>query len=275
MWTFNTVGTYYIYIVAASNQGDKASNGMYVSVLPSDTEKPTILNGWVDNLTPDGYDVYVEAQDNVGVTYVQIGTWHDNMHVDNAVWQGATEAQGGLYCFHVNSADFGYASDVAYHTNVYAYDEAGNRSDAWRAGDPYLDHTPPVFTDGWIENVTGHGFDVVGCAEDEHALAYFVFGVWHDGMTVDDALWTTVAQENGAATLSVSTDQFNGVTDTTYHVIIIPFDTCNNYYEEAQRDVYLDGTPPAFTDSWGETYFYEGYDLVCKAEDDVGFVYFA
>ena len=272
-YTFNTVGNYYIYIGAAYNSKDLASEVVYVDVVPADQEKP-VVSGWIDHVTHEGYDVHVTGTDNTGVTAFRIGTWHDKMHVDNAIWQEITNVEGDQVTFHVSTADFGNTIDTYYHTNIYAYDAAGNHNDEYRAGDPYIEATPPIFTEGWIENNTAVGFDVVAFGEDDHELAYFVFGVWNDNISANNAQWTTVKQENGSATLNVSIESFDSVTDTTYHVMIIPFDICNNPGESAEGEIYLDGTPPEITNLYVELTLYEGYDVVCDASDDIGVAYY-
>lgn len=110
-----------------------------VALITNDTSAPVITSATVGNVTSTGYDVYVSATDNVGVTKIRIGTWHDNMHIDNAVWQETTSLNNGSATIHVSISDFGNAQNVTYHTNVYAYDAAGNYNvNGTRAGDPYI-----------------------------------------------------------------------------------------------------------------------------------------
>ena len=137
-YTFNKAGSFRIYMGASHPEGDMASNVVYVTVREKDTVKPTVAAS-VGNVTSNGYDVYVTAADNVQLAAVQIGSWHDHMSINDAVWQIQTPDANGYAVFRVRIQDFGYEQDVIYHTNVYAIDAAGNSSDGVRAGDPVIE----------------------------------------------------------------------------------------------------------------------------------------
>lgn len=135
--------TYYYKFYACTSDGVTTDSyiGEYRpgSSQASDITAPTITSASVSNVSSHGYDVNVVATDNVGVTKIRIGTWHDNMNIGNAVWQETTSINNGSATIHVSISDFDNAQNVIYHTNVYAYDAAGNYNvNGVRAGDPYV-----------------------------------------------------------------------------------------------------------------------------------------
>ena len=129
-YTFSSPGTYSVYVGAAIGSESAYSEWHTITVTDRDTQAPTVISARVENVTSMGYDVVCLATDNFGVASLQIGTWHDNMHVDHALWQSLSGSSGR---FHVDVSSFGGAQNVTYHTNVYAVDTSGNWSTAVRA----------------------------------------------------------------------------------------------------------------------------------------------
>ena len=99
-----------------------------------DTTPPTIITAEARNITSTGYDVFVQASDNIGIVKMSFGTWHDKMSVDDAQWMesplGASEV-----LVHISTEDFGGVTDTVYHTNVYVFDYNFNHPEGTRAAD--------------------------------------------------------------------------------------------------------------------------------------------
>ena len=104
----------------------------YIYLTDIDTTAPIITNARIENRTASGYDVVVCASDNTGISWVQIGTWHSAMSIDNAVWQETRAIINGKATIHVNYSSFGNPSNVVYYTNAFAADSFGNVSEGTR-----------------------------------------------------------------------------------------------------------------------------------------------
>ncbi len=107
-----------------------ASNpSCYLHIKDIDTEPPIIHVARKQNETSEGFDVVVEAFDNVEVSAIKIGTWHSGISVDDAVWSEASPVNGRAI-LHVSYSDFYGVTITEYYTNAYAIDAAGNWSEA-------------------------------------------------------------------------------------------------------------------------------------------------
>ena len=103
----------------------------YIHIKDIDDIAPIINVARIQNKTSEGFDVVVEAVDNVGVSAIKIGTWHSRMSIDNAVWSPEVSPnQNGRVILHVSYSDFSNTSGAVFYTNAYAIDAAGNWSEA-------------------------------------------------------------------------------------------------------------------------------------------------
>ena len=256
--------TYYANVYAI----DYNNNVSAAYSVPSryfDSNPPRIVSATIENVTSIGYDVRCRATDDTGISHIRIGTWHDAMSIDNALWQ-QEPASSGSVVIHVDMKDFGYGQDVTYHTNVFAYDTSGNVSAAVRAGDPWIENNLPKIT-GTISNVTGSGFDVSCTATGFPAIARIQAGIWHDGISVDNAQWKEIAGDSGV--FHISTADFGNPQNTVFHVNLFAFDTLSRRNQKVETlDVTMDTTPPVVTSASVKNITSEGYDVVCRATDN-------
>ena len=91
--------------------------------IPADTEKPTISDIKVTNLTGQGYTVTATVSDNVGIKNVSMPTW-TMPDQDDIIWEDGT-ISGNTVTLNVNFADHNFEYGT-YATHLYAYDLAGN-----------------------------------------------------------------------------------------------------------------------------------------------------
>lgn len=127
-------------------------NGIRNIYYTSDTEVPVISTARIENITNTSYDVYLKGTDNLSQKLkFKIGTWNDNMSIDDAKWQTSDFVSSKEIRFTVNISDFGNARDVTYHTNAFVIDESGNTSSAKRVGDPYIASLIGELSCDWIE----------------------------------------------------------------------------------------------------------------------------
>lgn len=137
-YTFNSVGSYWIYMGAAHPLGDMSSNGVIVNVYAnSDGTKPTVNNAILERGGNAGYSLTCYASDDRNLSVIQIGTWNDVEGIDKAVWQSqpvyGSSASATFYVGTINNI-----KETFYHTNVYAIDASGNVSDVIRGGDYFI-----------------------------------------------------------------------------------------------------------------------------------------
>ena len=111
---------------------------LYAIWAVADTTPPTIVSQSVSNVTNNGYTVSVTAADDTAVASIQIEVWTDDMSQNDAVWQSAAPDANGSAVFQVLIQDFGFAQNVTYHTNIYAFDGTGNAVGPVQAEDVYV-----------------------------------------------------------------------------------------------------------------------------------------
>ena len=257
--------TYYVNAYALDCCGN-ASDPVRVIDFFAENVPPTITSATITNVTPMGYDVVCTATDNIGISFIRIGTWHDNMDIDNAVWQEAV-SDGNRTVIHVNVADFEYAQNVIYHTNVYACDTGGNYSEVARAGDPYIEHDLSGLVS--VANVSTSGYDLIISASTYPGADGLRIGSWHDQMNIDDAVWQDCSSPNG--TLHVSTAEMGSAMNTTYHTNLY-IRKASGGYSTAIRiaDILIENIPPVVDSAKIENVTPMGYDVVCTASDNAG-----
>lgn len=166
IWVFDTAG----------NRGD--SDWIYVN---SDTEKPSITNLTVSQVTSKGYRVTCNVNDNVGISSVSFPTWTPwNNGQDDLIWHEATVNGDGAFLY-INTSDHNNETGT-YTTDVYVYDTSGNCTTSRVSVDVsdnpievssmvYGTHKYTVFNSGlswiqakqWCENNGGY----LACTTDE------------------------------------------------------------------------------------------------------------
>ena len=233
--------------------------------------KPVVTRAWIESISPTSYQVVCEATDDTAVTKFSIGTWHDQMHVDHAVWQ-EMETTDGTARFNVSISDFDNVSNTTYHTNVYAFDACGNISDSVRAGDPYLDNTIPVVTAASITNVTATGYDVVVTATDNNGIKTMQLASWVEG-GVNEARWLTQDCEGTECTRTFHVDiSDTGLSVNDLYNIVYAWDVCGNLSEgKYAGQAFADSVAPVVeADSYLDNMDMSGFDAVIHATDNYG-----
>ena len=219
------------------NVGSSGSNAMLwdspktVSV-PKDTEKPTISNCIVSDMTRDGFKVSCNVNDNVGISYVDFLVWPD----ENGNWsyrtQRATLSGDIASCYIKTSEHHNFEGNYAVH--VQAYDTAGNMEYGqfpWI----YVDRTAPIISDVEIVDVSETGYTVKCIVKDDHSKIDRVqFPTWFEDNNPFNADWSwgTSATysgklEDGKYVFRVNTSKYKNQTGK-YHTHIYAWDECGN-----------------------------------------------
>jgi hypothetical protein len=126
---------FYLYMrpdVAANWPGDLsmaarhfAGHGLREGKQGYDSEKPSITEVTVSNITAKGYTVSCKVTDNWGIEKVSFPTWIEgDSQYGSPVWKDGTK-NGNTFTFNVKSSDFG-SKLALYSTHIYAYDKGGN-----------------------------------------------------------------------------------------------------------------------------------------------------
>jgi hypothetical protein len=146
------VGNQDVYVYAINNvSGNNPCIGSGSINIPSDTESPVISNINVTNITKDGYTVYCDITDNVGITSVKFPTWTlnetDGNSQDDLVWHTYSENVNSTSVrawYRVKTSEHNNENGI-YATHIYALDKAGNQAFATVPDtdvEPYYDYTP-------------------------------------------------------------------------------------------------------------------------------------
>ena len=86
---------------------------------------PTVSNVRVTNLSSEGYTVTCTVSDNIGVTKVQFPTWYEGQQGEDATWHDGTISGNTASCY-IRVSDHDGKTGLNYHTDIYAWDAAGN-----------------------------------------------------------------------------------------------------------------------------------------------------
>ena len=94
--------------------------------IQKDTQRPTVSNPVVSEVSENGYRFTCTVSDNIGVTSVKFPTWSGTNWQDDVVWHEAS-ISGNKATAYIKSSD--HKGDTgSYYTDIYAYDAAGNVS---------------------------------------------------------------------------------------------------------------------------------------------------
>lgn len=257
--------TYHTNVYAFDGKGN-VSEGVRAGDIVLEAIPPTVTMARIENITPLGYDVVCKASDNISISKIMIGTWHSKMSIDDAVWQGVI-SDGSTTTIHVDIKDFNYVQDATYHTNVYAFDQCGNVSDVFRAGDPFIENNGPKIVFARIHDTSPIGYSVTCSAESSTDIVKLQIGTWHSQMSVDDAQWQEIDAATGTFYISIS--DFGNVQNAVYHTNVYAFDSLGRISEAVRvGDIMLETTPPEVTEAYIDNVTSTGYDVICKASDN-------
>ncbi|MCR5632222.1 MAG: leucine-rich repeat protein [Eubacterium sp.] len=117
---------YGIDITQIGNNKELYQSGVTVSIT-ADTQKPTISNVKVSNITTTGYTIECDITDNVGVDRVEFPTWPSYKGSTGCTWYKPTFVSGNHYTFRVPISDFNNYTGT-YQTHIYAWDKSGLRT---------------------------------------------------------------------------------------------------------------------------------------------------
>ena len=99
--------------------------------IPADTEKPTISDVNIYNVTNDGYTVSCKAKDNIAIDRVEFPAWTAKKDASGneqddlqSPWPRGSQS-GDTYTFRVKRSEHNNESGI-YRTHIYAFDLAGN-----------------------------------------------------------------------------------------------------------------------------------------------------
>ncbi|MCX8074749.1 MAG: GBS Bsp-like repeat-containing protein [Clostridia bacterium] len=161
-WVINTDGQRNIWIRAIDNAGNIGPNSSMVSV-NRDTTAPTYTSYIINNVTEDGYDVYVYgiADSASGINRVQFPTWTNNNGQDDiqSNWSTNPIASGqnlgnGTWYYRVNRSDHNNEYGI-YSTNIYIYDNNGYYTTITTSGATITQ----VVVEALIDEMTVNNFD--------------------------------------------------------------------------------------------------------------------
>lgn len=193
-----------------------------------DTTPPVISNVKVEKYT-NGYYVYCDVSDNVGVTKVAFPTWtrkNDQDDLQNPWPVGSPYRQNAngtiTYKFNVKASD--HNNEQGYYiTHIYAYDAAGNQRSTAVMPDTCVDWTKPVISDIKIVDQSSTGYTVQCRVTDNVEMFRVRFPVWTEKNGQDDLLWKDGTKNGDIYSFRVSTKDHNNEYGL-YHTHIYAYD---------------------------------------------------
>ena len=211
---------------------DKAGNisDEKTTTIKIDKTAPTNTSVEVKNITTTGYDVYVYGVKDTGsgVNRVQFPTWTESNGQDDLVtdWTsnskctGVKQSDGTTWVYHVNTSEHNNEYGK-YITDVYLYDNLGNRSSGKRAtADVKGVEVTFNYGDGKTEKVTKGAGSKIGTLPTASKTGYTFNG------------WFT--QASGGT--KITADTVVPSSNVTYYAQY----SINSYYVDV--NLYVDGT---------------------------------
>lgn len=233
------------------------------STAARDTTPPNISNVQVEKYS-NGYYVYCDVSDNVGVTKVAFPTWtlkNDQDDLQNP-WPVGTpyrqNANGTItYRFNVKASDHNNEQGY-YATHIYAYDAAGNQKCVEVSPHTCVDWTKPVISDIKILDQSSTGFTVQCKVTDNVEMFRVRFPVWTEKNGQDDLLWQDGTKNGNIYSFRVSTKDHKNEYGL-YHTHIYAYD--QNWNEgtahapdcTVNETLKIEKSPENYTGKIGET----------------------
>lgn len=156
----------YVYAI---NVGDGNLNTELKNItvnISKDTEKPTITDIKVYDITKDGYTVSCKVADNCKIAQVKFPSW--NVVKNEPLWIDG-KIIGNTATARINIFDLsGVSREGLYNTHIYAYDASGNSHSVSINNNKgiYIDRTPPIISEVTISNITSKGYTIKCKVED-------------------------------------------------------------------------------------------------------------
>lgn len=146
---------------AAGNVSDVVRDSVFI-----DQDKPVVSNIKIYNVSKEGYSVSCTVSDNVGVTKVKFASWlpyysEADLHITEGTINGNTAT-----CY-VRAADF-TSESIDFHTDIRAYDAAGNASDIVR-DKVFIDQEAPQISDIQIADEDEEGYTISCKVTDDYS----------------------------------------------------------------------------------------------------------
>ncbi len=149
-----------------------------ITLTSTDTQKPTISNVKVSDVSSSGYTVTCTVSDNAGVTRVAFPTWTTSNGQDDLMWKDGTTS-GNTATFRVNTSD--HKNEIGeYVTDIYAYDAAGNHDYAgsFVVVVPEPDTQKPSISNVRVTDINESGFTISCEVYDNVEIKKVLFPVW-------------------------------------------------------------------------------------------------
>ena len=139
-----------------------------------DTEKPTISDVYVKDVSDTGYTIHCIVRDNDSLSTVKFPTWTENNGQDDLKWNENTiNGKSWEFNYRINIADHNNEQNGWYYTDIYCYDSAGNEQ-TYKTVSVFLDTIAPSITNVRIYNCTEEGYTVSCTVSDNYMLDHIV-----------------------------------------------------------------------------------------------------
>lgn len=146
---------------AAGNMSDVVRDRVFI-----DQDKPVVSNIKIYNVSREGYSVSCTVSDNVGVTRVKFASWLP-YYSEADIHETEGTINGNTATCYVRTADF-TSESIDFHTDIRAYDAAGNASDIVR-DKVFIDQNAPQISDIQITDENEEGYTISCKVTDDYS----------------------------------------------------------------------------------------------------------
>lgn len=190
----------------------------------ADTEKPTVLEKYISEVTDNSFRICIVPNDNKGIKQVRIATWSKEDQSD-VIWRNAAFNGSETYFVDINRADYS-SGTMYYYSHAYIYDYAGNYCVCSMDMD-YRDNTPPTIEAKYLSEITDNSFRVCVVPKDLFGIKQVRVATWTQ-YDQSDLIWKT-ANYNGEGTYFVDLLRSDYADSTKYYNHIYVYDNSDNY----------------------------------------------
>ena len=189
-WTKFKAGTnnvnYHVFAYprdAAGNMGDSRAVWAY-----ADGNGPGNVTAYTTNVTKDGYDLVVHAEDESGIASVRINIYGASIKRYDQ-WKDAdgSKSYTGTYHFDFKKDYESFDGDTLYANYVYVKDGSGNTTEAIRAN-VFADASAPLVTAKGFEDENEDGFRVRYVVTDNDEIAEISVDLYLDGRFLETSV---------------------------------------------------------------------------------------
>ena len=233
---------------------------VYVKGTYNDTEKPTISNVYLSNMSGSSFTVNCTLSDDSGVTRVWLNIYGPNGNDGYSV-----DASSGNFSHTISTSKYGGAGTYSVH--IYAFDAAGNETGYSLNNINAIDDVEkPVISNVYTSEISSDSFTINCTLDDNVGVSRVWLNIYGPNGNDGYAIHTS----SGNFSHTISTSKYGGA--GTYSVHIYAFDTAGNEtgYKLNNINVVDDKEKPIISNAYASKISSSSFTINCNLDDNVG-----